>query len=42
MFNLINYNVYVEQGTWAVGLDIISLIHSQEAFFVSNYEGTYI
>lgn len=27
----------VKLGTWAVGPDIIFLIHSQEVFFVRNY-----
>ncbi len=35
MFSLINYIVNVEQS--ALGLDIISVIYSQEPFFVSNY-----
>lgn len=30
VFSLMNYNVYVGQGTWAVGMDIISIIHGQE------------
>lgn len=33
MFSLINYNVYVEQGTGAMRLAIIFNIHSQEANF---------
>lgn len=32
MFSLINYIVYVGQGIWAVELDIIFGIYSQEAF----------
>lgn len=36
MFGLINYKVYVEQGTWAVGLDIIFFIYSQETFLFDH------